>query len=57
MALYRDRQWQAALVLFNRILKRRAGDGPARILMERCGKYLESPPPDEWDGAVHMSLK
>ncbi|MBS1724889.1 MAG: adenylate/guanylate cyclase domain-containing protein [Armatimonadetes bacterium] len=57
MDLYRMRQWQSAIVAFAAVLKIRPHDGPARILLDRCEKYLDHPPPDDWNGSVQVSIK
>lgn len=34
-----------------------AADGPAQIMAERATAYVETPPPDDWDGVFVMSGK
>lgn len=53
---YRERRWGEALEIFNKSLGLWPGDGPSRTMAERCQIYLNTPPPEEWDGvfeAVH----
>ncbi|MBS1713354.1 MAG: adenylate/guanylate cyclase domain-containing protein [Armatimonadetes bacterium] len=57
LRLYRDQHFAAAIDEFAKVLALRRHDGPARILRERCERFIESPPGDQWDGAVHMHLK
>lgn len=57
MRLYRAREFHSAMVSFNDILAKWPHDGPARILMTRCEKYLKSPPPESWNGGFSMQVK
>lgn len=57
LELYRSRQWQAAAVHFNTVLKVWPDDGPSKILLERCERYLQDPPHHDWDGSVQLSMK
>src|SRR5262249_46286069 len=50
---YRQRDWAAALGLFEEVLRARPEDGPARLLAERCRTYQVRPPDERWDG-VHL---
>jgi len=53
---YRQRRWIDAMEMFRQCLVLWPGDGPSRLMSERCGSYLETPPPDDWDGAfAHQS--
>ncbi len=57
MQLYRAKEWAPAKELFERILRQRPHDGPARILIERCDRLAESPPGEDWDGSMQMQGK
>lgn len=57
MQLYLAKQWQAGLEVFTELCDRKPDDQPARILLERCRKYLLHPPPDDWEGVVVMREK
>lgn len=57
LQLYLDRQWQAAAVHFNTVLKTWPNDGPSTILLQRSEKYLQDPPHHDWDGSVQLSMK
>lgn len=50
---YRDRRWNEALEFFSKS----PCDGPSETMAERCQIYLESPPPDEWDGVFEALHK
>jgi adenylate cyclase len=53
---YRQQSWEDALGLFEQSLVLWPGDGPSRIMAERCRIYREAPPPKDWDGVfVHTS--
>jgi adenylate cyclase len=53
---YRQRRWIDAREMFRQCLVLWPDDGPSRLMSERCVTYLETPPPDDWDGAfAHQS--
>jgi adenylate cyclase len=53
---YRQQNWEDALSHFEQSLSLSPGDGPSRIMAERCRIYREAPPPADWDGVfVHTS--
>lgn len=54
---YLRREWAHALDIFNEALKMRPEDKPAMILKERCGRYMDDPPPADWTGVVVMREK
>jgi adenylate cyclase len=47
---YRKQLWDAAVGLFKQALALKLGDGPSRVMMERCQAYRDVPPPEGWDG-------
>jgi adenylate cyclase len=55
--LYRERKWSEARPMFERILERWAGDGPALVYQKRCEEYLAEEPISEWDGVFVMTHK
>ena len=55
--LYAAREWEAALAILDDIARLRPGDGPARVLAERCQAFLDSPPAEAWDGVYRMATK
>ena len=58
LALYRDRQFQAARDLFLDALAALGGkDGPCETFIGRSQRYLLSPPPEDWDGVFEMTSK
>jgi adenylate cyclase len=54
---YRERRWYEAVALFNEALTYWSGDGPSRIMIERCTIYQKTPPPEEWGGVFEMTHK
>jgi adenylate cyclase len=56
-ALYRQRRWAEAQVLFQNVLDRWPDDGPAHVFRARCQDYLSSEPEADWDGVHVMTHK
>ncbi len=56
-ACYRERRWQDAQFVFERLLERWPEDGPARMYLERCKEYLVAGPEENWDGVYVMTHK
>ncbi len=54
LEVYLNRDWEAALGLFEEIGRLRPGDGPSKVLASRCRGYLDSPPVVAWDGVYKM---
>ncbi len=48
LAYYRQRKFSKAQEYFE---LSRFNDGPSQTFYERCSRFLESPPPEDWDGA------
>jgi adenylate cyclase len=57
LAAYRTRNFTAAKSFFQQVLNARASDQPARTMLEKCDRYLESPPGDDWDATNAMTAK
>ena len=57
MQLYLSRNFEMALEAFRELKAAHPEDRPTAILIERCEKYVVTPPPPEWDGVVHMREK
>ncbi len=49
--------FKEALALFDEALKIDPEDGPSKVYFERCKHYMESPPPEDWDGVFVMKTK
>ena len=56
LQLYRKRLWGDALKTFRRVLRYFPSDGPSRLYTIRCLDWIETPPPNEWDG-IHELLQ
>ncbi len=57
MALYRERRWDEAMRKFEEVYLIAPHDGPTRVLIDRCRRYKESPPEEEWQGAFRVGFK
>jgi adenylate cyclase len=57
LAAYRARNFAGAMSFFQQLLAARASDQPARIMLERCSRFLESPPGEDWEATNAMRMK
>src|SRR5712671_4409289 len=57
LAAYRTRNFIDATSFFQQVLDARASDQPARMMLERCGQYLTSPPEADWEATNAMKAK
>jgi adenylate cyclase len=57
LALYKDRKWDEAIVIFGRIFELDPDDGPSLTYLERCLDYRIHPPGPEWSGVHVMRSK
>jgi adenylate cyclase len=57
LAAYRERRWTKALDLFRKCLALWPGDGPARLMEDRCLTFRRNPPPEDWDGTFEHLTK
>jgi adenylate cyclase len=57
LAAYRARDFAGAATLFRQLLDVRASDQPARIMLERCSRFLKSPPGEDWEATNAMKVK
>jgi adenylate cyclase len=56
-ACYRERRWQDAQIVFEKVLELWPDDGPARMYLNRCREYLVAGPEENWDGVYVMTHK
>lgn len=42
---------------FAKALRIDPDDGPSKVYLARCKHYIESPPPEDWDGVFVMTTK
>ncbi len=55
--LYRNRNFMKALELLQDLQKTFPYDGPINVYIERCKKFLKTPPPLDWDGIFIAETK
>jgi adenylate cyclase len=54
---YARRDWSRAVELFESAIAIRGRDLPSQIFVERCQKYLASPPPEDWTAVSILAEK
>ncbi len=54
---FRAHQFSRAGQLFSQIVEDAPNDIPAKRYAERCEKYVQNPPPADWDGVYKLSEK
>jgi adenylate cyclase len=57
LAAYRTRDFAGAMIFFQQLLDARASDQPARIMLERCRQFLNSPPGKDWEATNARKMK
>jgi class 3 adenylate cyclase len=57
MERYFCRDFNAARMAFERACSESPGDVLPALFLERCGRYLQQPPPDDWDGIERLDQK
>ena len=57
MDQYRGRRFKEAASTFADTLKLHADDKVSKMYIERCAHFVESPPPEDWDGSWTLSEK
>ncbi len=55
--LYWDRQWDAAIVEFEKAAAVTGADCPSKVFIDRCHIYKENPPGPDWQGEFVMKTK
>lgn len=55
--LYKLMQFAEAQKYFAQALKLDPEDGPSKVYFARCKVYIETPPPEDWDGVFVMTTK
>ncbi|MDI6803991.1 MAG: CHASE2 domain-containing protein [Bacteroidota bacterium] len=55
--LYRQRNWEKAIKNFEEALKIKPDDYPSKLYIERSQAFIQTPPPDNWDGVFVMKTK
>ncbi|HVM77985.1 MAG TPA: adenylate/guanylate cyclase domain-containing protein [Stellaceae bacterium] len=54
---YAARHWEKAAQLFQTAIRMRGHDRPSEIFIERCRRYLASPPPESWTPVAILEAK
>jgi len=54
---YNERSFVEALKIFQSILADFPTDGPSKVYVDRCNRFIVSPPPEDWDGVFKMETK
>jgi adenylate cyclase len=57
LACYRSKDFSTALTLFGEALSLSPDDGPAKTLASRCREYMQTPPPQDWNGVYKATSK
>lgn len=57
LSLSEERDWKGASELFQQVLDLDPEDGPALHYLERCRRYAEEPPKEDWDGVFNLTEK
>jgi adenylate cyclase len=57
LVLYRQRNWEKAIEKFEDVFKIKPDDYPSKLYIERSKAFLQTPPPDDWDGVFVMKTK
>lgn len=55
--LYLEREFEAALKVYETLRKIAPEDHIADLYIQRCKEYIKSPPPDDWRGIYVMTTK
>lgn len=54
---YRAKDFAHAAAQFNTVLHLRPEDAPSLLMIERCRKFIASPPDSAWDGGTIADSK
>lgn len=57
LKLFKQQKWYRALQEFRRVLRYFPSDGPSRVYTQRCLEFIQSPPPENWDGVFDFAVK
>ena len=57
LKMYRKKEWQKAINMFQETLNKDPHDGPSLTYIERCRGYVQNPPPENWDGVYELTTK
>jgi adenylate cyclase len=54
---FENKEWSAALDLFNKVMEILPEDGPSNVYIKRCKDFMKKEPPASWDGVFNLTLK
>ncbi len=57
LAAYRRQEWTRAMADFEEALALIPEDGPSLTMLDRCRRFMETPPDDGWDGSFSLDTK
>ena len=57
MEQYFGREFEAALALFKQVSREDPEDAVPVLFVERCSRFLQAPPPEDWQGFEKMTIK
>lgn len=57
LELYRNRKFAQAIEEFEKVLLIVPDDKPSLVFIDRCFKYLNVPPPNDWSGIYELKIK
>ncbi|WP_460050165.1 CHASE2 domain-containing protein [Spirochaeta dissipatitropha] len=57
LQLFEAADFTKAKDAFNEAIQLRPEDGPSQVYLARCIKYMETPPPENWDGVFSLTQK
>jgi len=52
LRFYREGRFDSARERFSRVLEIEPDDNPGRLYLEQCDRFLQTPPPKDWDGVT-----
>ena len=57
LELFRSREFERCQERLRELAAERPEDVPTRLYLERCERFLRSPPPEDWDGVTDLEQK
>lgn len=57
LSMYRLGNWTTAIDYFRRVLDRYPADYLASMYIERCRRFADTPPDEDWGGAITLDFK
>lgn len=55
--MYRNKQWDKAIAIFEELKKEWPDDVPTKIYLDRCQELKNNPPDSTWNGVYHLTNK